>query len=129
MKKKRIKLPTLKKVKKALYDHWSGRVKERDGHKCVLCGNKNNLTAHHWCISDHFAHAARYSLDNGITLCYTCHIRGIHCRADYAVVMPLFDTILHRENPPDIAGIKQLAKVELTTEMLRAMWDKLPKRH
>ena len=43
---------------------------ERDGWKCIKCGNKGSLNAHHiipWSISKND------SLDNLITLCISCH--------------------------------------------------------
>lgn len=51
---------------------WSKKVIERDGYKCRMCKSKNNLTAHHiipWKIS--IIH--RFDLDNGLTLCNSCH--------------------------------------------------------
>ena len=54
------KLPSLTKVKRFLYADWTLRVKIRDGFKCLLCGSTENLTSHHWYVSDHHAHAARY---------------------------------------------------------------------
>lgn len=54
-----------------LVARWAKKVKERDG-KCIKCGSKENLCAHH--IS-HWADDPinRINIDNGITLCATCH--------------------------------------------------------
>ena len=55
---------------------WSSKVKKRDNKKCVVCGNSKNLNAHHlngyhWDIEN------RNNIDNGVTLCETCH-HGFH---------------------------------------------------
>ena len=43
-------------------------VKERDGHKCVICGSTENLNAHHICYDGD-------CLDENdiVTLCNRCH--------------------------------------------------------
>lgn len=118
----KTKLPALSKVKRFLYADWALRVKIRDDFKCLLCGCEDNLTSHHWYICDHHAHAARYCVDNGATLCYTCHIRGVHQRADYYSVRALYNII--RQSPGfDVAAIERLAAVEPTTGLLRSMWN------
>lgn len=121
-KKPKIKLPSIGKVKKALYADWALRVKQRDGWKCLLCGCEENLTAHHWYVSDHHAHAARYCVMNGATLCYACHIRAVHTRADYVTVMAVFNALTR------IPGftrepISPLQHTELTVPLLRTMWN------
>ena len=125
-KKPKIKLPSLSVVKKALYADWTLRVKRRDGWKCLLCDSDDNLTAHHWYVSDHHAHAARYCVDNGATLCYACHIRGIHTRADYESVMRVLDVVVDKGAKP--TNIGPLQKTELTTELLRRLWDEMRAR-
>lgn len=117
------KLPSLSKVKKALYADWALRVKRRDGWKCLLCGCEDNLTAHHWYVCDHHAHAARYCVDNGATLCYACHIRGVHQRADMATISRLFDSLLASAGVINVRVIQALAETELTTPVLRTLWD------
>ena len=127
-KEARIKLPSIGTVKKALYADWALRVKQRDGWKCLLCGCEENLTAHHWYASDHHAHAARYCVDNGATLCYACHIRSVHTRADYVTVMRVFDTLLSQAEKPNTQVIAELLKVELTIPLLRSLWDEMRAR-
>jgi len=51
---------------------WGTKVKKKDNKKCVICGNSKNLNAHHlngyhWDIEN------RDNIDNGVTLCETCH--------------------------------------------------------
>lgn len=123
---KKPTLPSLSRIKKALYADWSLRVRSRDGFKCLLCGATENLTAHHFYCSDHHAHAARYAIANGATLCYACHIRGIHTRADYVSVMRLAEAL--KLSNEDMLGISQLVNMELTTGTLRELWDGMRRR-
>lgn len=51
---------------------WVKLVKERDGHKCVECGDIEKLHAHHIKPWKHYPEL-RYDLTNGATLCETCH--------------------------------------------------------
>lgn len=54
------------------YQEWRQAVVERDGHKCVLCGKESWLHAHHIKhIADDIDQI--FNLDNGVTLCATCH--------------------------------------------------------
>lgn len=54
---------------------WSIAVKERDGHRCKFCGtNSEILHAHHIKQRSRFPDLA-LDIDNGITLCKTCHAK------------------------------------------------------
>lgn len=128
--KKKANLPSISRIKKALYADWSLRVRTRDGFKCLLCGATENLTSHHWFVSDHFAHCARYAIANGATLCYACHIRGIHSRADYTSIMELANVMFVENHiaASDMLGMEVLIKTELTTPLYRELWDAMRKR-
>ena len=119
---KKEKLVSLSTIKKTLYADWALRVKQADGWKCALCGSTDNLTAHHWYCSDHFAHAARYCIDNGVTLCYACHIRSVHTRADWATINKIREYMEQqwRFVEEDICA---MMKKELTTAFLRDLWN------
>ena len=54
---------------------WANMIKERDGFECQICGSKENLVAHHIepVKTDPQFQA---DIDNGITLCRTCHERA-----------------------------------------------------
>jgi len=123
---KKPKLPSIPKIKKALYADWSLRVRTRDGFKCLLCQATENITAHHWYAADHFSHCARYAVDNGATLCYACHIRGIHQRADYVSTERLANAVGMTNS--SMMGIEMLIQQELTTPLLRELWDAMRKR-
>lgn len=90
------------KVKKTLLDStklrdWSLAIRARD-EKCKSCGTKNNLHAHH-IISKYYRPQLAYNLNNGITLCKSCHVGagGVH----------------DKFNPPKNAKIAYLRKVYL----------------
>jgi len=54
---------------------WSKQVKERDGHKCFLCGSDEGLIAHHVLPSKTWPES-RFDLLNGISLCKKHHAFG-----------------------------------------------------
>jgi nitrate/TMAO reductase-like tetraheme cytochrome c subunit len=60
----------------AAYRRWRNDTLETDNHKCTYCGSPEKLEAHHL---DLFSknRAARFSPDNGVTLCYDCH-KDVH---------------------------------------------------
>lgn len=53
---------------------WMLKVKTRDGFKCLKCGSQKNVQAHHiepWKENEN----RRFDIENGITLCSSCHMR------------------------------------------------------
>ena len=70
--KTKVKVKVLKA--KTVMDKWAEAVKIRDGFRCVYCGKKTNLQAHHIFKCQHSM--TKYMLDNGVTLCSgpgSCH--------------------------------------------------------
>jgi hypothetical protein len=54
------------------YKIWRKAVLERDGYKCIWCGDTHHLHADHikpWA----FYPEVRFAIDNGRTLCFECH--------------------------------------------------------
>lgn len=51
---------------------WSEFVRLRDGERCVVCHDHNDLAAHH-IIRKSFLAQAHLQTGNGITLCRVCH--------------------------------------------------------
>jgi len=51
---------------------WALAVRERDGHKCVECGETERLHSHH--VKSWKSHPElRFEVSNGLTLCSMCH--------------------------------------------------------
>ena len=65
------------------YKVWRDRVFQRDHYTCQMCGDNTggNLNAHHIKAYKDFPDS-RYDVDNGITLCKTCHIKVHKQRLD-----------------------------------------------
>jgi hypothetical protein len=51
---------------------WSRFVRTRDGNKCVNCGSRNRLSAHHIARKTLWS-SAKLDTGNGLTLCFKCH--------------------------------------------------------
>lgn len=58
------------------YKNWRINVFKRDNFKCVCCGNKKQLEAHHLYGFSEYP-VARIIIGNGITLCKNCHNTSI----------------------------------------------------
>ena len=71
------KLSNIRRLTQKADKLWSQCVRQRDG-ECVLCHNKNSLQAHHWILTRNQSSKYRFDLRNGVTLCYGCHIHGVH---------------------------------------------------
>lgn len=56
------------------YKTWRKAVYKKDNYKCVKCGSKKKLNAHHIKSWKDYP-ALRYEVENGITLCEECHIQ------------------------------------------------------
>jgi len=57
---------------------WAKAVKQRDNYTCQICGRAGVvLHSHHLNSYDTFIEQ-RLDIDNGITLCYNCHINLFH---------------------------------------------------
>lgn len=54
---------------------WAADIKDRDNWTCQECGETNNLHAHHIRRWKDYPEL-RYDLDNGITLCHSCHAKA-----------------------------------------------------
>jgi hypothetical protein len=60
------------------YKKWRMTVFQRDGFKCVECGSKKNLNAHHiihWAETER-GDPLRFDVNNGVTLCKKCHLKA-----------------------------------------------------
>ena len=75
LKKKRL-IP-INKLLKLCHAAWSICVRLTDK-ACVMCHSTENLHAHHCVVPKSKGAAVRFFLDNGITLCYRCHMMVVH---------------------------------------------------
>ena len=66
-----------------IYKKWRSQVYERDGHQCQWpgCNSKKRLNAHHIKTSANNP-MLRFSVGNGITLCWSCH-KKVHSKEEY----------------------------------------------
>lgn len=51
---------------------WAQQIKYLDGDRCAFCGSTKRLEAHHIRKASVYPDISK-SLENGITLCHTCH--------------------------------------------------------
>lgn len=61
--------------KKAIRAAFRNAVFERDGYKCAMCGNGEELDAHHIVNRNHMPDGG-YIITNGISLCPGCHLKA-----------------------------------------------------
>lgn len=72
--KGKIDLENTNRFTSAKYRTWQNAVKDRDKRICVKCGSTNRVAAHHivpWIENE----ALRFEVENGITLCCSCHAK------------------------------------------------------
>lgn len=79
VKKKKVKKPTLAKMRKMLDRIWFETIYLRDKGTCQKCGRKDTLAAHHIFGKKAYP-AGRWNLDNGLLLCYADHIYWAHSK-------------------------------------------------
>lgn len=70
--KKLNKTKQLKKERNRLHKEWRIKVLERDGHKCVLCGDIKRVNVHH--IISRSVKSLSIDEKNGICVCALHHI-------------------------------------------------------
>ena len=76
---KKIKLQSKARIRRRLFKKWSEKVRERDGHKCIVCGmDKSNpayskLDAHHSLQRNIKDSPLKFDIRDGETLCPSDH--------------------------------------------------------
>ena len=55
------------------YKNWRASVYKKDGWHCKLCDSNKNIVAHHIKSFTDYPEL-RYNIDNGVTLCRSCHL-------------------------------------------------------
>jgi 5-methylcytosine-specific restriction endonuclease McrA len=78
------------------YRIWKKAVHERDGYTCKGCGaTPKFLDTHHILPVREFPHLF-YAVDNGISLCHSCHSKTIHKEHTY---IALFQKVVNSGEP------------------------------
>jgi len=109
-KTKRIKLPSIKKLKKQLWELCRNIALIKYDSTCMLCGKKNGenyinkagktcktvLSCHHFIHNDHNSSKYRFVVLNICPVCYTCHIRKIHEQSSYKIIDELIQNVLEK---------------------------------
>jgi len=111
MKKKLSKIKQIKRLKKELDKLWSTIIRKRDK-VCLVCGGTKNLQAHHCIIRKARSLWTRWTLSNGIVLCYFCHLCQLHRYSDKLFLNEYMDK-LNAKIPQDMQDeIVILSKIE-----------------
>ena len=95
-KTKREKLPSIKKLKKQLWELCRQITLNKYGNKCVLCDKTEKLNVHHWIFNELNSSKYRYDADNLCSLCFFHHLRFIHTRASWHVLKTLKEAIVSK---------------------------------
>jgi len=78
------------KYKKATSRHckkhrdWKQAVWKRDSYKCVKCGSTDKICAHHIKSWDNYPEL-RFEIDNGMTLCCSCHSKLHNAGREFSI--------------------------------------------
>lgn len=80
----------INELRTAEWSRWRRAVFARDNYRCVLCGDRGNLKSNP--LNPHHIHRRRthphlrYVVENGITLCRSCHALVRHREEHTAVI-------------------------------------------
>ena len=95
---------------------WSQCVRTRDGFKCQLCGTTDGVMHAHHFIGRRKAQA-KYLLENGICLCFTCHNEA----GDYSGVNEeLFSKTVGSERKEELEVLSRIIGRKLDREAIMA---------
>lgn len=76
---KKVKLQSKARIRRRLFKWWSEGVRERDNHKCIMCGATvaagtcTKVDAHHYLQRNIKDCPLKFDLRDGGTLCPSCH--------------------------------------------------------
>ena len=117
-------------MKKSGDDRWSRAVRARFG-KCMGCGklpDQCQLHAHHWWCTKARSLRLRFDIDNGIALCYSCHIGKVHQQGDgffIDFIRRTMTEIVGQEKVDQMTATRARAE-EVPLEELREIIGRLP---
>jgi len=106
-KTKREKLPSIKKLKKQLWELCRQITLNKYKNRCVLCGRKNGevyknlqgeeckvvLNVHHFFWNDQSNPKYRFDTDNLVALCFSCHF-SVHQKSSFKVINDIKNAII-----------------------------------
>jgi len=103
----------LKKIEKRELNmkdkEWRLSVLERDGKKCVICGNTNKVNVHH--IIPREVRALRHCEYNGISLCSSHHKWSLECSAHRNPYIFMLWMTEHRKNQLNLLNAQYLKMI------------------
>ena len=118
--KKVNKAKLIKKLKKQNFELWSQCVRLRDK-KCIICGSTETLQAHHCLVRAALSLRTRFIPENGVTLCYRCHLIEIHKNGEKRFMenyIRILDEKIPKEKQDEIYKLAE-NKEEITLEDLQ----------
>ena len=83
-------------AKRKALQAWSVSVRQRDGNKCLVCGNVEYIQAHHVIPKERFPEYM-FEIMNGVSLCPSCHKYGSFSFHRH----PCWSVLWLQENRPD----------------------------
>ena len=106
--KAKAKTKSIKQLRKMADDLASQVVRLRD-RRCMICGETENLQAHHFIVTKGASTKHRWDLRNLISLCYPCHIHKVHSTASLKWIgllkkSAIFNGICTEEDIEEISG-------------------------
>jgi hypothetical protein len=97
---------------------WSKAVIKRDDGTCGVCGSRSNIEAHHLSNSSAFP-SIRFVINNGVTLCRSCHTEFHSWLGGYKVPCIEADYLAFKASHAS----RKPRKVTNVTSKLSSRWD------
>lgn len=88
---------------------WSLAVRKRDGNRCVMCGKVDGISSHHWLFRRSHSKALSVDINNGVSLCYSCHLGRIHRDGDGDFSNRLFHYMEEKVGPVEMERMRRTA--------------------
>ncbi len=91
-------------------------MKERDGHRCRVCGSSNSVLHAHHIFAKRECGAVRWHIVNGVTVCWYCHKFRVHTNPEkYREKVTSHMTSIELENlRADALEVKKYTLEEMT---------------
>lgn len=98
MKRNKLRYPTEEDARK--YKEWVQAIRKRDSDCCILCKGSERTQVHHIQTWQNAAEL-RFSVDNGVLLCWSCHKQTFKQEEQYEFIFKNY--ILSLKNNPSKA--------------------------